>query len=260
MYTHTRLDTDEVFYVGIGKRETRYQKSKGRTRYARAYEKTKRSTFWKSVIQKTDYRVDIIFETTSEAKVKLKEQELIKQYGRRCCDSKGTLVNFSPGGDRVNRGFRSYGVRITQIDPKTKHVVKIWDELMDIEKQIGYLKTNIVKCCRKVQLSAYGYLWEYTDDRSFDHIKPRTARKKTTNRRVGILVYDRTGKLVNNFSTQEEAASYYGVDRSTLHRYLHSKTKHKFLTFKYDTWIELHPEEAKELGLSESRLKTETNE
>lgn len=239
VYTHTRLDTGEVFYVGIGKREQRYINASGRSKYARAYAKSKRSRFWKSITSKTDYSIQILYETTSEAKVKLKEQELIAQYGRRCCDASGSLVNFNPGGERTD-GPRNFGIRVTQKDLKTKEVIKIWPELKYIEQQLGYLKTNIVKCCRKAQLSAYGYIWEYTDDRSFDNIKPTTARKKNTNRRVGILVYNRDNQLIHTFATQNEAALYFGIDRSTLHRYLHGKVNHKYLTFRYDTWTQLN--------------------
>lgn len=253
VYTHTRLDTGEIFYVGIGKREKRYKTSTGRSKYARAYAKSKRSQFWKQITAKTDFTVDIVFETTSETKVKLKEQELIVYYGRRCCDTKGSLVNFTSGGDRTD-GPRNFGVRVTQRDLKTNEIVNIWNELKHIEQQLGYLKTNIVKCCRKTQLSAYGFRWEYTDDRSYDQKKPTAARKKNTNRRVGILVYNRDSELLYSFTTQEEAANYFGIHRTTLHRYLHGKWNHKFLIFRYDTWIETNPAEAKELGFSESRL------
>lgn len=254
VYTHTRQDTGEVFYVGIGKREQRYQDASGRSKYARAYAKTKRSKFWKSIVSKTDFTVNIVFETTSEAKVKLKEQELIKQYGRRCCDKPGTLVNFTSGGDRAD-GPRNFGIRITQRDLKTKEVIKIWDELKYIEEQLGYLKTNIVKCCRKSALSAYGYIWEYTDDRSFDNLRATAARKKTSNKGAGILVYNRSNELLHSFPTQDEAAAYFGMHRSTIHRYLNGIIKHKYLSFKYNSWIEHNPAEAKELGFSEHRLK-----
>jgi hypothetical protein len=236
VYTHTRLDTEEIFYVGIGKREKRYNKSTGKTKYARAYAKSKRSNFWKQITAKTDFKVNIVFETTSEADVKFKEQELITYYGRRCCDDKGSLVNFTSGGDRTD-GPRNFGIRITQRDLKTKEIIKIWDELKHIEQQLGYLKTNIVKCCRKKQLSAYGFYWEYTDDRSYDNKKSSTARKKTTNRKVGILVYDQNNKPICSFTTQQETADYFNIHRTTLHKYLHGKQKHKFLIFKYDTWI-----------------------
>lgn len=259
VYTHTRLDSNEVFYVGIGKTPPSNKVWQHRTKYSRAYAKSKRHKFWKNVINKVDYKVDIVYETSCEEQVKLKEIELISLYGRRCCDTTGTLVNFSAGGDRTD-GPRNFGIKVTQKDLKTKEVIKIWPELKYIEQQLGYLKTNIVKCCRKKQRSAYGYIWEYSDNHFFDSIKPTSARKKNTNRGVGILVYNKEGQLIHTFRTQEETASYFGIHRTTLHRYLHDKIKHKYLTFKYNTWIELHPKEAKDLGLSETRLKIEDNE
>lgn len=234
VYTHTRLDTNEVFYVGIGKTPQKYLNSAGRSKYTRAYEKSKRSTFWKSISNKTEFDVKIVYETASENEIKLKEQELIAYYGRRCCDNFGTLVNFTSGGDR-NDNPRYYGVKVSQKTLKGD-LIKIWPELRYIEEQAGFLKTNIVKCCRKKQLTAYGYLWEYTDDRSYDRIRSSTARKKTTNRRVGIDVLDKNGKLLNSFNTQEETANYYKIHRTTLHKYLKNLIKHKYYTFRYRKW------------------------
>ena len=49
VYRHRRLDTNEIFYVGIGKAETRaHNKSNNR------------SLFWKNIVNKTNYSVEII--------------------------------------------------------------------------------------------------------------------------------------------------------------------------------------------------------
>lgn len=250
VYTHTRLDTNEIFYVGIGKTPPAHKVGGHNTKYSRAYEKTKRHKFWKNVTNKVEYKIDIVYESSNEEAVKLKEIELISLYGRRCCDTLGTLVNFQPGGER-STGPKSYGIRITQFNIDTKQVIKVWDELKDIETELGYLKTNIIKCCRKKQVTAYGYLWEYTDDRSYDHIRPTAARKKNTNRRVGIDVFTKDGVLYKSFITQEETANHFGIHRTTLHKYLNKGNQHSYFIFKYKSW---NPVEAKELGYSESRL------
>jgi len=235
VYTHTRLDTNEIFYVGIGKTPPAHKVGGHNTKYSRAYEKTKRHKFWKNVTNKVKYKVDIVYESSNEEAVKLKEIELISLYGRRCCDTSGTLVNFDPGGGRSG-GPRSYGIKVNQLDINTKQIIKVWDELKDIETELGYLKTNIIKCCRKKQVTAYGYLWEYTDDRSYDHIRPTAARKKNTNRRVGIDVFTKNGVLYKSFITQEETANYFGIHRSTLHNYLNKDNKHSYFIFKYKQW------------------------
>ena len=49
VYRHIRLDKNEPFYIGIGKE------------IKRAYDK-RRGNHWKSIIKKTEYRVDILFD------------------------------------------------------------------------------------------------------------------------------------------------------------------------------------------------------
>lgn len=39
IYKHTRLDTNEIFYIGISKTKN----------YKRAFDKSKRSIFWKNI-------------------------------------------------------------------------------------------------------------------------------------------------------------------------------------------------------------------
>ena len=82
VYRHRRLDNYEIFYVGIA--STLY----------RPYNKTSRNKFWKNIVSKTNYNVEIIatvedWETACEL-----EKFLIQEYGRRDLKT-GTLVNMS---------------------------------------------------------------------------------------------------------------------------------------------------------------------
>lgn len=101
VYKHTRLDTKEVFYIGIG---TKNKNSKFISSiYKRAYSKRSRNNFWKAITAKTEYKVEIIYEDQSISKVNEKETHYIKFYGRR--DKKeGTLCNLTDGADTCNRG------------------------------------------------------------------------------------------------------------------------------------------------------------
>lgn len=85
LYKHIRIDNEEVFYVGIGVK-------------ARPYSKHNRSKFWRSIVEKTKYRVEILLETEDFELVKTKEIELITFYGRRDLGT-GTLVNLTGGGE-----------------------------------------------------------------------------------------------------------------------------------------------------------------
>ena len=98
LYRHIRLDKNEPFYVGIGTTENKYLNTKASSkRYARAYSK-KRSKYWKNIITKTDYEVEILLESDDYEFIKQKEIEFIALYGRRDL-GKGTLVNMTDGGE-----------------------------------------------------------------------------------------------------------------------------------------------------------------
>lgn len=92
IYTHTRLDKNEVFYVGIG------FGNKHDKNYKRAHQKTKRNIFWNRIVNKTDYRIDIIEDGLTREDALKREAFWIKKYGRRDLNE-GTLVNMTNGGD-----------------------------------------------------------------------------------------------------------------------------------------------------------------
>lgn len=95
-YRHIREDNYEVFYVGIGTKPKLYNTTK--SEYHRAYKKANRSQFWKNIVAKTKYYVEIVFESDIYSEVQDKEKELILQYGRRTLET-GTLCNIADGGE-----------------------------------------------------------------------------------------------------------------------------------------------------------------
>lgn len=88
VYRHIRLDTNKVFYIGIGSTNN----------YQRAKEKTNRNIYWKRIVNKTNYKIEILFDELTSEQAKLKEIEFISIYGRRNLGL-GTLVNLTNGGD-----------------------------------------------------------------------------------------------------------------------------------------------------------------
>lgn len=102
LYRHIRLDKNQVFYIGIGTIPSDYILNQlGRTHksfYRRAYDvKKSRNNYWKNVVNKTDYRIEIMFETDDIELIKEKEKEFIALY-------KNTLTNLTDGGG----GIESY--------------------------------------------------------------------------------------------------------------------------------------------------------
>jgi group I intron endonuclease len=85
VYQHRRKDTDEVFYVGIGRNN-------------RPYSKNGRNSYWNRIVKKTDYDIEILYEIDTWIQCCIIEIMLIEKYGRRD-KGLGTLVNMTDGGD-----------------------------------------------------------------------------------------------------------------------------------------------------------------
>jgi len=86
VYTHHRLDSWQVFYVGQGKK------------HKRAYDKGNRNKHWHNTVSKHGYFVVLRAEGLSKIEANTLEIALINQYGR--ADKKeGRLVNQTDGGE-----------------------------------------------------------------------------------------------------------------------------------------------------------------
>jgi hypothetical protein len=85
LYQHIRLDTGEIFYIGIGN---------GR----RPWIKHNRNAYWHNIVNKAGYRVEILEEGLSWYQACELEKMLIALHGRKDLGY-GPLVNMTDGGD-----------------------------------------------------------------------------------------------------------------------------------------------------------------
>jgi hypothetical protein len=90
VYRHIRLDTNEIFYIGISKNDNDF--------YKRAYSKRKRNDLWNNIVKNTDYRVEITHKNICLEEAFSIEKYLIFFYGRRDLGM-GNLVNMTDGAD-----------------------------------------------------------------------------------------------------------------------------------------------------------------
>lgn len=91
VYTHTRPDTREVFYVGKGTFTAKRQ-------YKRAHSRERRGPHWRRIVTKAGAPiVEIVAVTVREALAFAIERAFIALY-RRTCDG-GTLCNVTLGGE-----------------------------------------------------------------------------------------------------------------------------------------------------------------
>jgi len=86
VYQHIRLDTNEVFYIGVAKRKGRASDKNGRNKY------------WHHVVNKAGYSINIIAENLSYKSALQLEKNLINTIGRRDLGL-GPLVNMTDGGE-----------------------------------------------------------------------------------------------------------------------------------------------------------------
>jgi hypothetical protein len=98
VYRHWRLDKNEVFYVGIGKKD------------ARAFDFRNRSKVWKGIKKRTDVDVEIVARDLSWELACELEQLMIQEYGRFDLGT-GRLVNMTDGGDGTLNFFPSQETR-----------------------------------------------------------------------------------------------------------------------------------------------------
>jgi len=115
VYIHKKKTNGEVFYVGKGRNK-------------RAWSSSSRSRFWRAVVDKCGFDVQIIFSGLSEDDAFRHEIELISVYGRRD-KGEGSLVNLSDGGEgcagqiwseerRKERSLAQMGSQSPSADPR----------------------------------------------------------------------------------------------------------------------------------------------
>lgn len=73
-------------------------------------------------------------------------------------------------GTITNRRLRTHSERKTAVSEarirqmsKSGDVIRVWKSLAEIERETGFRKSYICRCCKGRCKQAYGYRWEYDD-------------------------------------------------------------------------------------------------
>ena len=169
VYTHTRLDTNEIFYVGIGTQDN----------YIRASRTANRSVFWKNITKKTGWKIDIVFDNLTWEEACEKEKQLISFYGRKDIGT-GILVNHTNGGDGSNGRIFSKETRKKM--SKTRKGVKVTEEQKN-KTRLSMLGKN----CKKVINTETGEIYKSVQEAAISIGMNRTS-----------LINRLKGKWVNN--------------------------------------------------------------
>lgn len=204
IYRHLRNDTGEVFYVGKGANRVNR-----RTLYERAFSKHRKNAWWKNIVEKHGYTVEIMCHCKTEEEAAEREKYFIALYGRK--EVGGTLVNQTDGGDGRARGYFSPEERA-----KRSACAKGRKVPASVGRKISAAKKGIATSIQKGDT-----LPEWWRDRirqtkigSRNPMFGRTAEKHPTSRRV---VNQSTGVV---FPSVTAAAEATGIPMKSLHNML----------------------------------------
>jgi hypothetical protein len=136
VYQHRRLDTNEIFYVGMGRHIRRAYVGTNIRKIGRKSEY--RSEQWANIVMATPIKVEIVYQDLTYEEALEKEKELIKFYGRRDFNL-GPLVNHSDGGEGT-------------INPSLEMLAKIsrkgYKHTQGAKRKIGYATRKLKTGCK----------------------------------------------------------------------------------------------------------------
>lgn len=211
VYKHIRKDKNEPFYIGIG----------CKSNYYRAYEGgMKRNVIWNKITKKTEWEVEIISEGLDKKSASLKEQELIKMYGR-LDNNTGVLSNMTDGGD---------GIWNCKRNEKTKKILS--EQKMGLKNPM-YGKKQSQDFINKRMKNIRGSKKSETTKlkQSISSIKSGQAKS------VNVYRYD-TNEFVGKFHSVSFALKLLGFDKRNTHPFAVLKGKRnqsKGYVFRYST-------------------------
>jgi len=221
LYTYTNTDKGEIFYIGIGS-DLNYQRAKN----IKA-----RSSYFKRVIEKYNYRLDIVFDNLTWEEVCQKEIELISKYGRKDLNN-GSLINFTNGGEG-RLGSQNKITPIYQID-LNGIIVKEWLNTTIICENLKITKQALYATLNGKTLKCNKFLWCYTKRYSTEYIEEiinkinqdKIRRKsKCGKEHVPILQYDLNNNFLKEYKSIGEAARKTGTRSSCIVQCINSKYK-----------------------------------
>lgn len=148
IYQHRRLDTNEIFYVGISNNNKR------------PFNKLDRNNFWKHIVAKTNYKVEILVHKCSWEDAKKLEIYFIKKYKLR--RDGGTLCNLTKGGEGTI-GWKPTKATLLKMSLVAKGRILSEEHKNNIGKgQIGKKRSNI---CKDKISEANKRIWKESNDR-----------------------------------------------------------------------------------------------
>lgn len=196
LYLHRTLNGIPI-YIGIG---TKFygDNENLKLKYSRAYAST-RNIFWKRVIKKYGFIVEILLESNDYEFIKQQEIHFIKLFGR--VDKKeGTLCNLTDGGEGV------LGKVYTDTDLKNISNGQKKRFANPSEQDIIHLQELYSRTSERMKGNTYRKGCSLTKDQKDNLCTHRIAKLSKR-----VIQKDLEGNFIKEWYTTVEAAAFYNV-------------------------------------------------
>jgi hypothetical protein len=215
LYRHVRLDKNEPFYIGIGSKQNRSHPH-WKSEYRRAFETNRKESYiWNNIASKTEYEVEILFESNNYNFIKQKEIEFIELYGR-INKNTGCLANMTDGGD----GFIGYIYSKEKIEKLRQRMIGRIQSESEKQKRTksrkGYKHSEETKI--KIANSHKG------KKVSKDHMEKLQKGQILANSKP-INQYDLDGNFIKSWQSATIAAKEIGLHSTSIRHCVQGKTK-----------------------------------
>lgn len=202
VYRHIRLDKNEPFYIGIA------------THLKRAYEKSQRNKIWKSIVSKTEYVVEILFDDLTREQACKKEYEFVSLYGR-IHNKTGILANLTCGGEDFpgewNRGRKA--------SEETRAKLREAAKYKKPKSRESYEKTAAALRGRPKSEEHRRKLSEYFKGKSNGPWKPEQRQKNLNfwlKQYQPVAQYDLNGNLIKIWDNRTMASIELGIKKDQI--------------------------------------------
>lgn len=142
--------------------------------------------------------------------------------------------------------------------------IRIWKSCREIEKNLGYSRVPIQKCCRGEIQHSREFIWKYYDSENFNEQIDGLKENKNFNRKENIILkqqcvtvrdnktlkrilqYDLKGNFIKEWESITEASEFYNIKNNSLSQCCNGVSKTcggfvwKFYTNKYPLKIEIN--------------------
>lgn len=204
VYGHYRKDSNELFYIGIGKRRVGNLHSQI---YSRAYQcsKSMRNFLWRRCFVKHGRYVKILYDNLTEKECKEKEIELIARFGR-IINNSGILCNISGGGEgRYKDNSNNKKIYVYNLQGT---LINTFNSCNDAANYYGLERRNVGMAANMRRNTCGDYQFRYEYNKDLDLLNLSKSLRRTA--KPIVCTNTSTGQTLK-FSSSYKSAKFLGI-------------------------------------------------